>query len=62
LDPSIKAAKITVEGPVESLGGKKETGEIYELECTREQASQIEWSSVSEEGMTKICTYSRKVK
>ena len=61
-DPSIKGAKITVEGPVESLGGKKETGEIYELECTREDANQIEWSNVTEEGMTKICTYHKAVK
>jgi hypothetical protein len=61
-DPSIKAAKITVEGPVESLGGKKETGEIYELECNREDASQIDWDNVDEEGMTKICKYERKVK
>jgi len=61
-DPSIKGAKITVEGPVKSLGGKSETAPIYELECTKEEAQQINWDEVDEHGMTQICRYERKVK
>jgi hypothetical protein len=59
-DPSVRAAKITVEGPVESPGGKTETGVIYEMQCTKAQASRIEWNTVSQERMTHTCTYTRK--
>ncbi len=59
-DPSIKAAKITVEGPVETPGGKKATGVIYEMRCTKEQANRIEWNTVSQERMTHTCTYRSK--
>jgi hypothetical protein len=61
-DASIQAAKITAEGPLKSLGGKSSVGPIYELECTKEQASQINWDEVDEHGMTQICKYERLVK
>jgi hypothetical protein len=60
-DPSIKAAKITVEGPVTSVGGQKSTGTIYWLECTREDASQINWDEVEADGMKKLCNYHKEV-
>jgi hypothetical protein len=61
-DPSIRAAKITAEGPVKTLGGKSQTGKIFELECTKDQASQIDWDNVDEHGLTQICKYERNVK
>ncbi len=60
-DPSTKAAKITVEGPVTSVGGQKSTGTIYWLECTREDASQINWDEVEADGMKKLCNYHKEV-
>ncbi len=61
-DPSIKAAKINVEGPLESVGGKSSTGTIYSLECTREDAEQIDWDNVEADGMKKLCNYQKEVK
>ncbi len=40
-NPSIKLARITVEGPVENAGAQKTTGKIYSLDCTGEDAGKI---------------------
>jgi hypothetical protein len=61
-DPTLKAAKITVEGPLVSVGGQKSNGPIYSLECTREDASQINWDAVEGDGMKKLCDYHKAVK
>jgi hypothetical protein len=61
-DQNLKSAKITVEGPLVSVGGKKSAGPLYWLECTREDASQINWDEVEADGMKKICEYHKAVK
>jgi hypothetical protein len=61
-DSNIKTAKITVEGPVVSVGGQKSTGTLYWLECTREDASEINSDAVEADGMKKLCNYHKEVK
>jgi hypothetical protein len=61
-DSNIQSTKITVEGPVVSVGGQKSTGDLYSLSCTREDANQINWESVEADGLKKICEYNKAVK
>jgi hypothetical protein len=61
-DSNIQDAKITVEGPVVSVGGQKSIGELYSLSCTREDANQINWDGVEADGLKKICEYNKAVK
>lgn len=59
--PQTKVARIRVDGPVTTVGGKTKVAPILDVTCTRAAADLINWNRVDVDGMSALCDWNELV-
>lgn len=54
-DPNLQEAKITVNGPVTTVGGKEKVAKVMSVTCDREADDQIDWANIDTAGIKELC-------